>query len=98
MFHRFVNSPLIVSKVLRDCTDFASPRSVIGPENSRHSLNQSDAKLKPNTTCSPAFPRAIGYLVDFLSFHWPLQVFSFHRIGRRDYFGFVLMTLNRKAL
>ena len=34
----------------------------------------------------------------FLSFHWPLQVFSFHRIGRRDYFGFVLMTLNRKAL
>ena len=29
------------------------------------SLNQSDAKLKPNTTCSPAFSRALGCLVGF---------------------------------
>ena len=54
-----------VSKVFQDCCDFASPRSVIGPENARHSLNQSDAKLKPNTTCSPAFSRALGCLVGF---------------------------------
>ena len=27
-------------------------RPVIGPENSRHSLNQSDAKVKPITPCS----------------------------------------------
>ena len=39
-----------VSKVIRDCIDFALLRSVIGLENSRHALNQSDAKLKPIST------------------------------------------------
>ena len=66
-----------VSKVFQDCCDFASPHSVIGPENSRHSLNQSDAKLKPNTTCSPAFSRAIGYLVGFEVFIGPYRYFPF---------------------
>ena len=37
---------------------------LIGPENSRHYLNQSDAKLKLITTWSPAFSRAFG------SFNW----------------------------
>ena len=41
--------------------------AVIGPENSRHSLNQSDAKLKPTTTWSPAFSRALGRVVVFYS-------------------------------
>ena len=34
-------------KVTLDCYGFALIRSVIGPENSRHFLNQSDTKLKP---------------------------------------------------
>ena len=36
-----------VMKVILDCCGFALLRSVIGPENSRHFLNQSDTKLKP---------------------------------------------------
>ena len=40
-------------------------RSVIGPENSHHPLNQSDAKLKPLTTWSPSFSRALGSLIVF---------------------------------
>ena len=40
-------------------------RSVIGPENSHHSFNQSDSKLKPITTWSPTFSRVSGCLVVF---------------------------------
>ena len=35
-------------------------RCVIGPENSRYPLNQSDVKRRNNTTWSPAFSRAFG--------------------------------------
>ena len=35
-------------------------RCVIGLENSRHSLNQSDVKRRNNKTWSPAFSRAFG--------------------------------------
>ena len=38
------------AKVLRDCIAFALLLSVIGLENSRHPLSQSDAKLKPIPT------------------------------------------------
>ena len=61
-FLLYANCPLgsgpnvVVLKVTRDCFGFASHRSVIGPDNLRHSLNQSDAKLKPITTRLPAFP------------------------------------------
>ena len=49
---------------------------MIDPENSYHSLNQLDAKLKPTTTWSPAFSRALGRVVVFtLSSHWLLKVF-----------------------
>ena len=76
-----------VSKVIRDCIDFAFLYSVIGPENPRHSRNQSDAKLKP--TWSPAFSRALGsFVVSTLSSHWLGKVFSFLPIGCCDYFGF----------
>ena len=40
-------------------------RSVIGPENLHHFFNQSDSKLKPITTGSPAFSRVSGCLVVF---------------------------------
>ena len=46
--------------------------------NSRHSLNQSDAKPKQITTWSPAFSRALGSLVVFTpSSHWLLMFFPF---------------------
>ena len=42
----------LVSKVIRDCFDFTYLCSVIGPENSHHPLNQSDAKLTTIATWS----------------------------------------------
>ena len=47
-----------VSKVIRDCIGFALLCSVIGLENSRHLLSQSDTKLKPIATWLLAFSRA----------------------------------------
>ena len=55
----------MMSNEIRDNICFVLLRSVIGPENSRHSRNQSDAKLKPIATWSPAFSRAFGGLVVF---------------------------------
>ena len=64
---------------MRECIDFALQRSLIGLENSRHPLNQSDAKLKPIETWPLAFSRASGSLEfslapydTYLSFDWPL--------------------------
>ena len=60
-----------MSNVIRDCIGFALLRSVIGLENSRHPLNQSDAKVKPIATWSLAFSRAWDRLRVFtLSSHW----------------------------
>ena len=47
-----------MSKVMRDYIVFALLCSVTGPENLRQSLNQSDVKLRPIMTISPAFSRA----------------------------------------
>ena len=47
-----------VSKVIHDCIGFTSLCSVIGSENSRHLLNQSDAKTKTNhNLVTQVFPR-----------------------------------------
>ena len=54
-----------VSNEIRNNPCFVLLRSVIGPEDSRQSLNQSDAKLKPITTWSPAFSRVLGDLAVF---------------------------------
>ena len=87
-----------MSKVFQDCFGFALLRSVIGLENSRHPLSQSDAKLKPEVF-SPEFSRASGRSHVFtLSSDWFLMTFIFVLIGRCDYFGFGFTTLNRKAL
>ena len=48
MFNRAIFNG--VSKVFWDFFAFTFLRAVIGPQNSRHSLNQSDAKLKPIMT------------------------------------------------
>ena len=78
-----------MSKVIRDCIGFGALCIVIGLENSRYPLSQSDAKLKPIATLSLAFSRAGGRLHAFtLSSHWLLLIFSSVLIGRCDYFGF----------
>ena len=81
----------------------ASLRSLIGKKkNSRHSLNQSDAKLKPNTSWSPAFfPRfkqfacfhfefSLAFDGIFLSSPWPSWLLY--------YFGFGFTKLSWKVL
>lgn len=56
--------------------------AVIGPKNSRHSINQSDSKVNLVSTWSVAFSRASNYLLDYtLSLHWFLVIFSFPLIG-----------------
>ena len=53
--------------MMLDCFGFALLRYVIGPGNSRHNLNQSNVKLKPTTTWSLAFSRALRRLPVFYS-------------------------------
>ena len=88
-----------MSKVIGDCIGFALLRSVIGLKNSRHPLNQSDAKVKPIATWLLTFSRASGRLhVLTVSSHWLLVMLTVVLIGCCDYFGFGFKTLNRKAL
>ena len=55
-----------------------------------HATNQSDAKLKPITTWSPAFSRALVTLVVFnLNSRCLFKVFFFFLIGCRDYLTYV---------
>ena len=86
---------IVKTSTFKDCIIFAQHRSVIGPENTRHPLNQSDAKRELITTWSLAFSRALDNVVGF-EFHWCLKIFPFPLIGRWDYVGF--KTTNRKAL
>lgn len=59
----------------------------MSPENSRLSLNQSDANPNPITTSSPAFSRALDSGLFFtLSAHWLFRVFYFFLIGHCDYY------------
>ena len=88
-----------VSKVMLYCFGFALLRCVIGPENSRHNLNQSKVKLKPNTTWSLAFSRALRRLtVSNLSSHWLIIMATFFLIGSCDHFGLGCRTLSWNAL
>ena len=66
-----------VSKVMQDCFGFTSIRSVVGLQNLRYPLNQSDTKLKPIMTWSPTFPRVFDRLTFFkhiLSSHWLIMM------------------------
>ena len=45
-----------------DCTGFVPLRTVIGLENSRHSVNQSKTKIKPTATWSRVFSHFSGRL------------------------------------
>ena len=87
-----------VSKVIRDCIGCPFLCSMIGLGNSRHTLNQSDAKLKPIPIWSPAFSRALGWLVvRTLSSHWVLDLFSFLLIGCCDSLVFLYDTQSKSV-
>ena len=78
---------------------FALLRFVIGPENSHHSVHQSNSKLKPIATWSHAFSRASGSLLVFaLSFHWFFEIILLAMIGLCDCFGFGSPTQLKSAL
>lgn len=70
-----------MSKEIRVCVGFVLLRSVIGLENPRHTLDQTDAKVNLVANVSPAFTRASGHLLIFnVSFLWPLQNFVLFRV------------------
>ena len=74
--------------------DFALLRFVIGP------VNPSDAKLKPTTSWSPAFSRALGSLLAFtLSFHWFFKgiFLSDWPPLRQLWFGFAILIEKRST-
>lgn len=77
------------------CDGFALVCLKIGPENLRHPFNQSDSNLKLTAPWSPEFSRALPVLHP--RSHWPLVVFSFPLICRRDYvsFGFMIINCNK---
>ena len=61
-------------KVIRDRIDFALLCSVIGQENSRHSLRQWDAKFEPISTWSPAFSRVFPRFRQFGCFYFEFSL------------------------
>ena len=83
--------------ILRRFSFTSLPRSLIGPKELRHSLNQSDAKLQPITTWRPSFPEEV-WMVFYFEFSLAHKCISFLLIGCGDNFRFGITTLNRKAL
>ena len=60
-----------ITKVTRDCFDFHLLRSVIGLENSRHPLNQSNAKITPMVArVFPRFSQLAYFYSEFLLAHF----------------------------
>ena len=86
-----------VMKVTLDCCGFALLRSVIGPENSRHFLNQSDTKLKPELVAR-VFPRFAQSACLYFEFSLKIKGIFLLVIGCYNYFGFGFATVNQKAL
>ena len=95
----------LVPKAIRDSIGFAFLRSVIGLENSRHSL-KCKTKTKTNhdqeriLSChdlvTRVFPR-FWHLACF-NFEFSLVLEGFFSWDRYDYFGFGFTSVNRKAL
>ena len=77
---------------------FALLCGIIGPENSRHFINQSVSQLKSITICHSRFPALQAVCVFTYRFLWSLGIFSFPLIGCCDHFGVGLTSLNRNAL
>ena len=78
-----------MSKVIHDLFGFAKLRSVIGAENSRHHLNQSETKLKPVMIWTPEFSRVSRRLPFFtLSSNSLMMISTSVPICCCDYFSF----------
>ena len=74
-------------------------RFVIGQKISRHFLDQSEVKPKPNVTCSHAFSRAWRRSHIFASrSDWFIGLSASVVIGQSNYFGFGFTTLSWKPL
>lgn len=86
----WINFQLSVeSEVIRRCFGFTKLCSMIGPENSRNPLDQSNVKLKSTAIWSFVFSRASGsFLVFTLSFHWLASYkVKLFLIGHWNYLG-----------
>ena len=88
--------------LFRDCISFASLLLVCGLRHSRQSINQSNAKLKPNTTSLHYFlfipaldhPALICLYLEFSSASSDI---SFFLMDPCNYFGLGFTRLNRKT-
>ena len=90
----------VESEVIRRCFSFTKLCSMIGPENSRNPLDQSNLKLNSTATWSFVFSRASSsFLVFTLSSHWlasdKVNLFSDWTLGLLWYW---FSTLNGKFL
>ena len=88
-----------VSKVIRNCFGFALLYSVIGPQNSNHSLNQSGAKLKPVRLApvTRVFPRFRQFGWFHFEFSLALNSIYFLLIGCSDYLVLVSRHSSKSA-
>ena len=64
-----------MAKVIRVCFGFTLLRSVIGLKNSRHSLNQTDAKLKVSQRSHTRLPASFYYEFSFANSKWSQPLF-----------------------
>ena len=71
-----------------DCTGFVPLRTVIGLENSRHSVNQSQTKIKPTATWSGVFSHVRGRLQVCKTSSYRLLVIFFQLKGIVLFFSF----------
>ena len=82
-----------MSKEIRVCVGFVLLRSVIGLENPRHTLDQTDAKVNLVANVSPAFTRASGHLLIFnVSFLWPQNFVLFRVVPMKFVLRSVIVT------
>lgn len=91
----------LLIKLTLCCIDLSFLIQVIGPETSRHSLNQSDSKLKTNRELSLTLSRVFSLVfVCFFHFSFSLALcdISSHLIGRCDFSDIGFTTLNRNML
>ena len=83
--------------LVQDCFGLAFLRHVMGPENSCHSLNQSDSKSKPIATLSVAFSRVLGCFVFTSSSHWLLVIVSLLVLALCECSGLGFTTQSKSA-
>lgn len=85
----------VESTVIWDCLRFDLLRSVIGPEISRKTLNQSDVEPKPRL-CDSRFPRSKKFVCFYSDLSLANGDNTFTLVGLRGYYGFCFWTLDWK--